>query len=165
MLCAGLGRDCGQHPEDDGVAAILEEELAVRERLRVDPNSLDEDLGRCASDIAYVGARQARAVLEHGRARIGVKKLRALAYLRCKEAAIDTYGPRGATVDVVNSLVEGDPQVLAAEERELTGEVRLALAKTNVAASMARRDMLVQVGAARRAEMERDPVVRRRGPE
>lgn len=146
-------------PVNPNDSSLLEEELAVRERLRVDPNAIDEDLSRAAGDIAYAGARHARTVLAHGRAKIGTKKIRALAMMNAKERAIDVYGEKKATVDVIKAMVDLDPAVVAAEELELEMEAAMGLAKTNVAATQARKDMLVQVAATRRAEIERDPVV------
>jgi hypothetical protein len=163
-LCRDLGEDCGRHEPDDGLAALLEEEQAIRERVRVDPNALDDDLERCAPDIAYLGARHARATLAYGRARIGAKKIRALAYVRAKQAALAEYGSSrgGATADLVEAMTDQDPDYLAAAELEIQAEAVLALAKSNLDAARARKDMLVQCAATRRAEMERDAYVVRR---
>ena len=147
-------------PEPDaGETQILEEELAIRDRLRVDPSSLDDDLARCAGDIAYAGSRQARATLQQGRAKIRAKKTRAIVYLQCKETATDTYGARGATVDVINALVDQDPRYLAAAEDEVVADATLTVAKTNVQAALARKDMVVQVASSLRAEIARDGYV------
>lgn len=166
MLCSEQGQDCGKHPDGEsaGELAIMEEEQDIRERLRVDPTALTESMERCAGDIAYLGARAARAALAYGRTKIRHKKVRAIVYIDCKNAAVDTYGSAkgGATVDFINAMVEQDDRLLEAAEDELTEEVRLAVAKSNLDAAKARKDMLVQLGATQRAEMERDPVVRRR---
>jgi hypothetical protein len=138
---------------------LLEEELAMRDRLRADPNCLDEDMTRCSADIAYIGGRLARAHLAYTHAKIGAKKRRALAYLAAKSDAADQYG-KGATVDVVNALTDLNADYLEAVHLEAVAEAVLALAKTNLAAAQARKDMLIQMASTRRSEMERDPVVR-----
>lgn len=151
-----------QEQEDDDRALVEADQeeklaLALRARLRVDPNALDEEFVACPADIAYLGALHARAIGDQLRAKGRAKRVRAFVRIEKRKALIAANGK--TTVDEVDAEVELDARVEAADEDEIVAEVELTTAKANFAAVMAKKDMIVQMGATMRAEMERDPVI------
>lgn len=162
--------------------ALLELEQDLRERLRIDPAGLQDEFLRCPANIALIAARHAKAIGENLRAKIRSKKLWGLMMMQAREdleAANDsaqTLEDTGAEkekrkakdvrVRITESMVESRahqmPAWVDAQENEVVSEVVRETAKGNLAAIMAKKDCLVQLGASARAELERDPVVRDR---
>jgi hypothetical protein len=161
---------------------LLELEADLRDRLRIDPQALEQEFLACPTHIAYLGAKNARAIGVHLRAKIHCKKLWGLLLMQAREDIEDEQaraqdaenaaalaGERKAKdvkVRVTESMVESRAQQMTswqdAQEAEAAAEVARELAKSNLAAIMAKKDMLVQLGANARAEMERDPIIRDR---
>jgi hypothetical protein len=78
------------------------------------------------------------------------------------KAAAKPKAPPRATEKDADSRVELDPRWQDAQEAEIAAEVEREKMKGAVAALVAKKDMLVQLGANQRAELERDPVIRER---
>lgn len=70
--------------------------------------------------------------------------------------------PSKPTEKDAEARVELDDRWQAAQDAEIVAEVEREKMKGAVAALVAKKDMLVQLGANQRAELERDPVVRER---
>lgn len=160
--------------------ATLELEAELFDRLKIDPLGLDSEFINCAANIAWLGAKHGAALREHLLAKIAAKKLTALYLIQARdditaeqEDAQTTEDAQAAKLGkkakdlkgkVTESMVEARayqiPALCRAQEREAEAEVALAIAKTNLTAMLAKRDMLVQMGANVRAEMERDPTIR-----
>jgi hypothetical protein len=134
-------------------------ELKLRARLRVNPEALDEEFTQCPTDVAYLGGVHARAIGEHLRAKGKAKRIRGLVFIQKRQELVDKHGK--ATEEHIKAAVEQDPRVLLADGEEIDAEVAREKAKADFAAVMAKKDMLVQLGATYRAEMERDPSIAR----
>lgn len=134
-------------------------EMALRARLRIDPEALEEEFLACPADIAYLGALHARAIGEQLRAEGKAKRIRGLVYVQTRQRLIDAHGK--ATEAHIEAEVDQDKRVVLADAEEIDAQVTLTKAKADFAAVMAKRDMLVQMGATYRAEMERDPAIAR----
>ena len=162
-------------PLDDGGAEELE--ASLREAIRVTPEALEEEFVRTPTDIAWWTARHARAIGEHLRAEAKRKRLYGFLRIRARqqlEAAAaassakadkDDKKPekgKAVTESMVDSRVEQDPEYQDALEDEIAAEVERERLKGAVAALMCKKDMLVQLGANQRAELERDPNIRER---
>lgn len=149
----------------------LELEAELYNRLKIDPMDLEREFINCAANIAYLGAQHGAALRDNLRAKIRVKKLWALLLIQAREDLEPTspkLGPdgkfsktsKGPTVGEVEAHASQMPAWGQAQEEDTESEVALAIAKTNLTAMLAKRDMLVQMGANVRAEMERDPTIR-----
>jgi hypothetical protein len=139
-------------------AAHVDLELDLRARLSIDPNALDAEFLACPADTAHLGWKLAEAIKAHLKAKKAARKARALVSV-VKRAEMTVNG-KAPTVDAVRDAVELAPEVDAADAAEIEAEAARERAKTDFEAVRAKRDMLVQLGAARRAEWESDPVVR-----
>lgn len=139
-------------------AAHVDLELDLRARLSIDPNALDAEFLACPMDTAHLGWKLAEAIKAHLKAKKAARKARALVSV-VKRAEMTVNG-KAPTVDAVRDAVELAPEVDAADAAEIEAEAARERAKTDFEAVRAKRDMLVQLGAARRAEWESDPVVR-----
>lgn len=144
--------------QDNGFDAAAAE-ADLRERLRLEPLALEEEFIRCPADIAYMGAIHARAIGVQLRAKSAAKRVRGIVFMQCRQKLIKECGK--ATEEMIKAEVEQDLRVQAADSDEITAEVGLAQAKANFTAIVAKKDMLVQMGATARAEMERDPMIAR----
>ena len=155
-------------------------EAELYDRLKLDPLALDNEFLTCASNIAWLGAKHGAALRDYLRAKIASKKLWALLLIQAREdllaeqdekqnaedaaALVEKRKAKDVKARVTESIVESRagtyPMWLDAQEREADAEVAMTVAKTNLTAMLAKRDMLVQMGANVRAEMERDPTIR-----
>ena len=138
--------------------ASVDLELALRARISIDPSALDEEFQECPMNTAHIGAKLADATREHLRAKKAARRARALVGVEIRATKKIDGKPLG--VDAVRDEVELDSRVDAADAAEIDAEAALARAKTDFEAVRTKRDMLVQLGAARRAEWESDPTTR-----
>lgn len=165
---------------EEGEAEELEARL--RDAVRLEPLALEEEFVRIPSDIAYWTSRHARAIGAHLRATARKKRLwgllRVQAQRELEEEELErctikvshdgkVEGPakppkkyKDPTVDAIDARVESYPEWRTATDDEADAEVERERLKGAVLALIAKRDMLVQMGANHRAEMERDPVIR-----
>lgn len=134
-------------------------ELELRDRIRVNPEALEEEFVRLPGDVAYLGAQHARALERHLRAKAEARRAWSAAFLIKRQELLDAHGK--ATEEMVKAAVEGDLRVRAAQDAEIVADVARAKAKTDLDAVLCKKDMVVQLGANYRAEMERDPALRR----
>lgn len=161
-------------------AALLELEADLRDRLKIDPMALEHEFIRCPSDIAYLAAKHARAIGDDLRSEAKRKKLWGLLLIQAREdldaandsaqrladatAAKEGHKPKDAKIRITESMVEAQAQQLSAwreaTENEIDSKVAREIARGNLLAVLAKKDMLVQMGANARAEMERDPSIR-----
>jgi hypothetical protein len=168
-------------PKEDGTA-LLELELDLRDRLRIDPLALEKEFIEIPAQIAYFGAVYGRSIGEHLRAEIRRKKLWGLVVMQARDdleiendrAAIretsdatkENRKPKDVKIRITESMVESRAQQSKlwedAQLDEARAEVHRETSKSNLAAILAKKDMLIQMGANARAEMERDPIIRDR---
>lgn len=149
-----------QTAEDALEERLALEEIEMRKRLMIEPTALEEEFIRCSGDIAFVAGQHSRRVHAHLVARIREKRLRGLLTLKHRNNLI-AAGSK-ATVGEVEAAVDMDPDYIQAKLDEATAEALREDGKGKLLAALAKKDMLVQMGANFRAEMERDPVIRER---
>lgn len=168
-------------PLAPGDAELLE--AGLRDAVRVEPLALESEFVRMSGDLAYWTARNAVAIGVHLRAKARAKRLRALLFLEARETpepepepvvveapeegkkakkVEKPKAPPRVTEKDAEARAELDPRWQDAQEAEIVAEVEREKMKGAVAALVAKKDMLVQLGANQRAELERDPVVRER---
>jgi hypothetical protein len=168
-------------PLKEGDIELLEAEL--REAIRVEPTTLEEEFVRTGADLAWWSAKSARALGAHLRATARRKRLHGLLYIRARQEleeiaedatlvrVLDDEPLKGRkpkpprerrppTEGMVEARLEGYPEWEQAVEDEIAAEVERERLKGAVVALLARKDMVVQLGATARAEMEREPMIR-----
>jgi hypothetical protein len=173
--------DEAQEPTE-GEVALLEMEEDLRERIVIDPLALEREFVSCPSHIAHLGAVHGRAIRTHLRAKVRSKKTWGIVLIQAREdleqqqedaqrredfkAAAEKRKARDVRERILKDQIESHAQQMGAwreaQEAEIDAEVVREVAKSNLAAMLAKKDMLVQLGANQRAEMERDPVIRDR---
>ena len=138
-------------PEDN-----LDEYL--RECLRIEPLALQEEFVRTPADFAYWNEQYKQALEKYMNAKAERERVFAKVYLISCEKPM----PNGkqATVDYAKALVEGDPEYRNVYQDEITAEVEVAKLKGVLEAIRTKRDMLIQIGAQVRQELQHDPLVR-----
>lgn len=144
---------------DAGLAA-LELEAGLRERLKIEPLALEEEFLRCPADIAYIAALHGRAIEELNRAKVYARKIKGLVYNAHRQQMLDAS--LKPTEGQIEARLDQDERWIQAQLEEGAAENVAATARGNLNAIMAKKDMLVQMGATQRAEMEREPMIRDR---
>lgn len=155
---------------------VEELEAELREAARIEPTCIDEEFVRLPTDIAWWTARHARAIGVHLTAEAKAKRLRGFLEIDARrrledlarlklEAERDPDAKKQKreqriTEAMVAAEVEQDPRWHEAQADEIAAEVERERMKGAVAAMMAKRDALIQLGANARAEMQHDPVIR-----
>lgn len=145
--------------EDDLETQMIREEMDLRARIEINPAALEDEFISCGANIAYAAGRHARAVAASLRAQARSKRLRALLHADARGWLI-SRGIKKPTVADIDARVEIDPRYLEAKAAEDNAEAFELLTKGNLTALVAKKDMLVQMGANYRAEAERDPYIR-----
>jgi hypothetical protein len=154
-----LGRNWADWDTDlPDVTAPEEYELRLREQLRIDPELLEEEFLTMGQQVAAASGSYARAMGAHLRAKAGVRRLRGLVDLQVRQRAVS--GNVKMTEAMVAAHVDQDVRVVAMEDQEIQADVEREKAKGRLAAMMAKKDCCVQLGAARRAELEGNPILR-----
>lgn len=131
--------------------AALTEEDYLRECIQVEPEALRQEFIRIPADLAYWGERFAVAVREHLAAEHHRKVTYAKVHLIVKQTAADK-GQKISEKDT-EAWVEQTPEVMAARAAEIEAEGAMQLARSRRDAIMAKKDMVVSLGAQARAEM------------
>lgn len=153
----GVGEyDLATKHEDIGLQT-LEAENELRDRLKITPEALEEEFVAIPGDIAYIAGRHARASTNHLLAKVRTARLRALLTAEARQKLMD-LGSK-ATVNEVEAAVDSDDRWVSAQVDEIEAAAMVAVEKGALLAIVAKRDMLVQLGANHRAEMERDPSI------
>lgn len=139
-------------PRDD-----LEKYLA--ECVDIEPTLITEEMVRAPADMAFWGGRHAEAHKRHLLAKLS--RDRTTARLRIEVRERLAMQSAKVTESMVESAVEMDPEYHAAKLEEVEAEVEVLRLRNALEAVRAKKDMIVSIGAHIRAEMERDPMVRR----
>lgn len=153
-----LADDISAEDLENGNLELVEERW--REMLRIDPEALNEQFYKCSNEIAYLAAVHAKAIGLHLRAKARSKRLRGLLLIKARVEL--EAGAKKPTESQVDARVEQMVEYQQAQSDEIDADVRRETAKGRVLGALAKKDMLVQLGANRRAEMERDPVIKDR---
>lgn len=136
------------------------EKLAVylRECVRIDPSKVTEEFIRVPSDLAFWSERYNDAAEAYLRAKMTRDKCAAEVELRVRRDA--AHRGEKLTENIVQARVTVDEEFTAMNLAVIEAEANKNRLRSTVDAILAKKDMLVSVGAHLRAEMGRDPVVR-----
>lgn len=129
----------------------LTEEDYLRECLTIEHEALRQEFIRIPADLAYWGERYAIAVGAHLAAEHDRKVIYAKTHLIVKETAA-LKGQKISEKDT-ESWVEQTPEVMTARTTEIEAEATMHLARSRRDALMAKKDMVVSLGAMARSEM------------
>ncbi len=157
----------------------MEVEQYLKDCVDIDDQDIDGEYIRIAPDLAYWNHQFADAVQELAHAKFNREQTHARRYAGVREelmqAAREAYdvAAEGATdaekkklrikaptVDDIKAAAESDDEYAAAKLREIEAEGAKARMYGVVDAVRTKRDMLVQMGADRRVEMQGDPIMR-----
>lgn len=132
----------------------------LRECVRIDAHSLQDEYVRLPADYAFWNERY-RAALERSLlAEADVKRVYAGLYLSGGERVMPSGKP--ATVDWIKARIEDDQDYRQAVAESIYAEADVAHVKGILEAIRTKRDMIIQMGATVRQEMQHDPAVRDR---
>lgn len=138
-----------------------EKEEYLKACIDIFPEQLQEEFVRTPADMAYWGREFADAARARDMSKLLTKRVRAQVE-KAVRAAPRAAGEKAPTEATVAAAVETDAGVIAAEEAEADAEYQVAVIKGTLDAIRAKRDMLIQLGAQQRLEMESDPLIRQR---
>lgn len=125
--------------------------IPVVELLRIDPGNLHEAFVNHATWQGFISFQHAEAKLMVARAERMIKQLRAERWLYFKENLEELFSIK-ATIDSIESAIERDPEVKKAYDALFALEYRERQLDALRSAFLARKDMLVNLGADERAE-------------
>lgn len=143
---------------EEQTKAELDEYL--RECVRIDPHSLNDEFVRLPADYAFFNEKYRTALERSLLADAAVKRMRAGLYITSSEAVMPSGKP--ATVGYIEALVERDPDYAQAASEAIYAEADVAHVKGVLEAIRTKRDMIIQMGATVRQELQNDPAVRDR---
>jgi len=145
----------------------IEVDAYLADTVQIEPLALEEEFIRLPADLAYWNERYSQAVRAFLISKIEVERCGARLHLEVRTRLMGVAVPEGAkskgpTVADIEAAVESEPELQAARMRALDAEVDKVRLQGVLDAVRAKRDMLVQLGARARIEMEADPVIRDR---
>ncbi len=148
----------------------------------LEPLSLEEEFVRLPADLAYWNERLSRSAAEYQRAKFYREQVAARLHVELREelmqaardvadkaaeeaAASDSkkkakVSVKPPTIDDIKSAVTTHEEYVGARELEIEKEQEKSSAYGIVDGIRSKRDMLIQIGANRRAEMQGDPQLR-----
>ena len=135
----------------------------LKDCVTLEPTAISEEYARVAADLAYWNEQYARAYKKFLQAKLNRERVEARTHLELKEklkASSDDSKRKGPTVDDLKAAVSSNPEVMAAQEAEVLAEAEKVSLYGAVDAVRAKRDMVTQLGAQFRIEMQNDPVLR-----
>lgn len=148
-----------QDGDDGGSVPTLQEFLAAlpeqdREALELNPDDLQTEFTRWSATFAWIATRLADEEGRLTRAQLATKRAKAIV---AKDLASQKPKPSD---ELIKQLVVLEPDVQTAEEREIEAQRAYSRMKGLVEAMRGKKDMVVQMGARTRAEMDREPSLR-----
>ena len=155
----------------------IEVEQYLKDCVDIEPIGLEDEFVRLPADLAYWNHRFAEAVKELQRSKFVREQVYARRYQALREelgeasrVAAEKAIKGGAdakkvrikapTVDDITAAVMADDEYAEAKGREIEAEGEKARLYGVVDAVRTKRDMVIQMGADRRVEMQGDPVLR-----
>ncbi len=153
----------------------LEVDQYLYDCVDIDPIALEEEFIRLPADLAYWNHQFADAVAQYQRAKFHREQVAARLHGECREALMtaaveaaedaEDAGKKAAkvkapTVSDIESAVLQHEEYTGARELEVEKESEKARLYGVVDSVRTKRDMLIQMGANRRVEMQGDPILR-----
>lgn len=133
---------------------------SLDDALAIEPLQLQDEFVKLPSSMGYWNMQYARALHAHGVLKVELSKMEAERDTYWRETLGDDPSVGRVTEKMVESAIKSDPLYLEAKQRLLDAEAARALIAGYCEAMRAKKDMLIQMGAHIRAEMERDPSIR-----
>lgn len=131
--------------------------------IHIDEDNIRSEFTRVSSDVAFWGKRFARAHRAWLAAKRSRDEVRAMVYLEMRET-LESLESKKPTEATINARVETDQRVREAEAHVIECEYERETAKSTCNAVIAKRDMLISLGAVIRSEMApaslRDPFMK-----
>jgi len=124
--------------------------------VEIDPTQLDAEMTQLSASVAYWNTRLARAIAVEERAKDDIVRIEAEARERVRAAS------QGAKMTVADfdAAIALDTSVIAAHNEYTDAREDAGVTRAVTIALSVKRDMLMQLGAMLRAEMEADPATR-----
>lgn len=136
----------------------LEVEQFLRDCVNIEPLALNEEFIRLPADLAYWNERYAQAYKKFLASKLDVDKVRAQRQIHYREA-LPLEGKK-VTESVVEAAVDIDEQVIRAREAHIEAEHEKTRLYGVLDAIRSKRDMIIQIGAQVRTEMQGNPQLR-----
>jgi hypothetical protein len=133
---------------------------AVEETFNIDSLQLEDEFVKLPAKLAYYNALHAQAAKIEGLAKVKLGRLEADLYVNHREQMELDPSVGRVTEKMVESAVERDPTLHEAQATYFEIKRKKGVLSGYCEAIRTKRDMLIQLGAHIRAEMERDPSIR-----
>jgi predicted component of type VI protein secretion system len=134
----------------------IEVEDLLCEAVNIEPTLLDEDMKRLPALLAYWNERFSQEHKAYLVAHVERQRVEARLYQEEKDAKAGAK----ATIKDLDAAVTLNPEFVAAMDAETQHEAEKARLYGVMDALRTKRDMLIQMGATRRVEMQGDPRIR-----
>jgi len=121
-------------------------------RFAIDDSDLCTEFAELAGHVAYYGSMLAQARTDRELAKLALEETRAKAHLLVRESTANAK-PKPTVADI-DATVAMRADVHDARMAYIESEAAHELAKSNLAAMLAKRDMLISLGAHVRSEMD-----------
>jgi hypothetical protein len=132
-------------------------ESYLRDCVTIDENQVEKEYVRISSDLAYWGQKYVDAHQVYLMAKLTVEETRSRLYLIAREKGKEGKAPSEATL---TALVDSDESMHQVRLELVIAEVKRAKLHQVCEAIRAKKDLVVQLGASLRAQMQGDPVLR-----
>jgi hypothetical protein len=132
----------------------------LREAVRIDPLSLQDEYIRLPADYAFFNEVYRKKLEAHLLAEAEMKRIFAGQMMVASERVMPNG--KSPTVDQQKALVESSEEYVEAKREAIGAEVDMVEARGVLEAIRTKREMLVSLGATVRQEMQHDPAVRDR---
>jgi len=127
--------------------------------VRINQLDLNSEFVRVPSDLAYWSDRYADTIEAYGSAKTQRERMYSELYAAYQFDLQTRLGPKGAPSATVDACVLRDPRYIATKETETKEEANKSRMYGIVDAIRTKRDMLVQLGAQSRSEMNMQGLV------
>ena len=128
-------------------------EQFLYECVTIDENDLSREFFRISSQIAYWARRAGRVEEEYLVAKAALKEAESRAFLAAKDELVFN-GDKKPTKDTIEALANTYESVMSANQEFASVSGQRKEVQTTLDALMAKKDMLSQLGADRRKEMQ-----------
>jgi hypothetical protein len=136
----------------------IEVEQYLKDSVDIEPTALQEEYVRVPADIAYWNERYSVALRAHLMAKMALDRIYAGLQIETREKLALEGGK--VTESTVSANIELNTAYQAARLELVTAEVEAARIKGVSYAVIAKREMIVSLGAHLRIELQHDPIIR-----
>lgn len=140
----------------------MSSELSVEllDAVSVEPSDIQEEFARCPADIAFWATRYARAIKDAALAKAERERLFG-SLLTDQEliASLELRIGKRPSIDQLKGEIENVAEYRAARSSEIDADCERVRLRGVFEAILAKRDCLVSLGAALRAELRSDPQI------